>query len=225
VHGVVLQGRGLTHRTDSDGDGAPAGLTSRFDPAEQRKEGSRVRPAPLRGHGTLAVLKWAARCHGADTGLGAQSSTVAGMGSPQGVGGTALGRGSQARDGAALPSQSIKCSYPSAGAGALVREPRARRSPLEGGVSPRVRRNLLEGGAWLGRSGPRGPPQREPRRVCVLKLEVCFVLFFAGFKLGSPSFLGSSGLSRTTFLSEQISTGYQPPAKRTCGLQMVKKTW
>jgi hypothetical protein len=24
----------------------------------------------------------------------------------------------------------------------------------------------------------------------VLKLEVCFVLFFAGFKLGSPSFLG-----------------------------------
>jgi hypothetical protein len=34
VHGVALQGRGWPHRTDSDGDGAPAGLASRFDPAE-----------------------------------------------------------------------------------------------------------------------------------------------------------------------------------------------
>jgi hypothetical protein len=34
VHGVTLQGRGWLHRTDSGGDGAPAGLTSRFDPAE-----------------------------------------------------------------------------------------------------------------------------------------------------------------------------------------------
>jgi hypothetical protein len=34
VPGVELQGRGWLHRTDSDGDGAPAGLTSRFDPAE-----------------------------------------------------------------------------------------------------------------------------------------------------------------------------------------------
>jgi hypothetical protein len=31
---VVLQGRGWPLRTDNDGDGAPAGLTSRFDPAE-----------------------------------------------------------------------------------------------------------------------------------------------------------------------------------------------
>jgi hypothetical protein len=62
-----------------------------------------VRSTPLRGRGVLAVLKWAAQCHGADTGLIAQSHTVAGMGSPQGVGGTALGRDSQARDGAALP--------------------------------------------------------------------------------------------------------------------------
>jgi hypothetical protein len=31
---------------------------------------------------------------------------------------------SQARDGAALPRQSIKCSYLRAGAGALVREPK-----------------------------------------------------------------------------------------------------
>jgi hypothetical protein len=41
-----------------------------------------VRPAPLRGCGPLAVLKWVAQCHGADTGLVAQSLTVTGMGSP-----------------------------------------------------------------------------------------------------------------------------------------------
>jgi hypothetical protein len=34
AHDVVQQGWGWPHRTDSDGDGAPAGLTSRFDPAE-----------------------------------------------------------------------------------------------------------------------------------------------------------------------------------------------
>jgi hypothetical protein len=34
VHGVALQGRGWPHRTDSDGDGAPAIFTSRFDPVE-----------------------------------------------------------------------------------------------------------------------------------------------------------------------------------------------
>jgi hypothetical protein len=34
VRGVALQGQGWPHRTDSDGDGAPAGLTSRLDPAE-----------------------------------------------------------------------------------------------------------------------------------------------------------------------------------------------
>jgi hypothetical protein len=38
--------------------------------------------------------------------------------------------------------------------------------------------------------GPWGPPQRGPRRVCVLRLEVCFVLFFSGFKQDSPGFLG-----------------------------------
>jgi hypothetical protein len=31
----------------------------------------------------LAVLEWAAQCHGADTVLVAQSPTVAGMGSPR----------------------------------------------------------------------------------------------------------------------------------------------
>jgi hypothetical protein len=34
VCGVAQQGRGWPHRVDSDGDGAPAGLTSWFDPAE-----------------------------------------------------------------------------------------------------------------------------------------------------------------------------------------------
>jgi hypothetical protein len=82
VHGVELQGRGWPHRTDSDGGGAPAGLTSRFDPAESREKGSRVQPAPLRGRGVLAVREWAAQCHGADTGLVAQFHTVAGMGFP-----------------------------------------------------------------------------------------------------------------------------------------------
>jgi hypothetical protein len=42
-----------------------------------------VRPAPLRGRGALAIPKRAAQCHGADTGLVAQSLTVAGMGSPR----------------------------------------------------------------------------------------------------------------------------------------------
>jgi hypothetical protein len=82
VHGVALQGRGWPHRTDSDGDGAPDGLTSRFDPAESREKGSRVRPAPLRGRDMLAVREWAAQRQGADTGLVAQSPTVAGMGFP-----------------------------------------------------------------------------------------------------------------------------------------------
>jgi hypothetical protein len=47
VRGVTQQGRGWPHRIDNDGDGAPTGLTSRFDPVESREEGSRVRPAPL----------------------------------------------------------------------------------------------------------------------------------------------------------------------------------
>jgi hypothetical protein len=166
VHGVALQGRGWLHRTNSDGDGAPAGLSSWFDPAEQRREGSRARPAPLRGRGALAVLKWAAQCRGADTGLVAQSSTVVGMGSHQGVGGTALGRDSKARDCAALPCQSIKCSYPRTGVGALAREPSSEAEPARGGVSPRARRNLLEGALdWAPLVG-RGGHRSVGRAVC-----------------------------------------------------------
>jgi hypothetical protein len=73
VHGVALQGRGWPHRNDSDGDGAPAGLMSRSDSAESREEGSRARPAPLRGRRALAVQEWVAQCHRADTSLVAQS--------------------------------------------------------------------------------------------------------------------------------------------------------
>jgi hypothetical protein len=82
VRGVAQQGRGWPHRIDSDGDGTPAGLTSRFDPAESQEEGSRVWSPPLQGRDALAVQEWAAQCHGADTGLVAQFPTVAGMGSP-----------------------------------------------------------------------------------------------------------------------------------------------
>jgi hypothetical protein len=47
--------------------------------------------------------------------------------------------------GAALRRQSIKCSYARVGTGARG-DPRARRTPLEGGVSPRARRTAPEGG-------------------------------------------------------------------------------
>jgi hypothetical protein len=114
------------------------------------------------------------------------------------------GRDSQARDGAALLCQSIKCPYPRAGAGALVREPRARRNLLEGGAGPRARRNLLEGGA-----GPRarrnllkgafdgatpvghGGHRSVGRALCVRLIKRCVLfLFFAGFKQDSLGFLG-----------------------------------
>jgi hypothetical protein len=82
VTGVVLQGRGRPHRTNSGGDGAPAGLRSWFDPADSRGKGSRVQLAPLRGRGALAVWEWAAQCHGADTDHTAQFPAVAVMGFP-----------------------------------------------------------------------------------------------------------------------------------------------
>jgi hypothetical protein len=82
VPDVALQGRGWPRRTDSDGDGTLAGLTSRFNPAKSREKGSRVQPVPLRGRGVLAIREWAAQCHGADTGHVAQFPAVAGMGFP-----------------------------------------------------------------------------------------------------------------------------------------------
>jgi hypothetical protein len=72
--------------------------------------------------------------------------------------------------------------------------PRARRSPLEGGVNPRARRSPLEGGVnprvgwspleraldWatlVGRGGHRG----VGRDLCVRLSERCFVLVFFRF--------------------------------------------
>jgi hypothetical protein len=82
VPGLALQGRGRPQRTNSGGDGAPAGPTSWFDPIDSQGKGSRVQLAPLRGRGALAVREWAAPCHGADTGHTAQFPALAGMGFP-----------------------------------------------------------------------------------------------------------------------------------------------
>jgi hypothetical protein len=83
--------------------------------------------------------------------------------------------------------------------------PRARRSPLEGGVSPRSRQNLLEGAVsprarrnllegafdWATPVG-RGGHRSVGRALCVRLSERCVLfLFFAGFKRDSPSFLGT----------------------------------
>jgi hypothetical protein len=123
---------------------------------ERAFEGS---AGPLRGLGVLAVQEWAAQCHGADTGLTAPRSTVAGMGSPQGVGGTAPGRDSQAcqSSGVALWCQSIKCSYARAGTGAH-RSPRARRTSLKEASAlerggPRLRGREPSSEADLARGG------------------------------------------------------------------------
>jgi hypothetical protein len=101
-----------------------------------------------------------------------------------------------------------------------------RRNPLEGGVSPRARRNPLEGGlepsseaeparggARLGlSSGPRGAPQRGLYRVCVLRIEMCFVLFFAGFKQDSPGFLGTLRADPDNIQHMQLTKkSYKPP--------------
>jgi hypothetical protein len=82
--------------------------------------------------------------------------------------------------------------------------PRARRNPLEGGVSPRARRNPLEGGV-LPRARPnplrgafdwatpvgRGAHRNVGRALCVRLSKRCvLLLFFAGFKQDSTGFLG-----------------------------------
>jgi hypothetical protein len=87
------------------------------------------------------------------------------------------GRDSQARDGAALLCQSMKCPYPRAGAGALVREPRVRRSPLEGGVSPRARWSPLEGAFDRATPVGRGGHRSVGRALCACLGKRC-VLFF-----------------------------------------------
>jgi predicted amidophosphoribosyltransferase len=104
----------------------------------------------------------------------------------------------------ALLCQSIKCPYPRAGAGALARElragrspleggvsPRARRTPLEGGVSPRARRNLLEGAFDWATPVGRGGHRSVGRALCARLVKRCVLLLFvAGFRQDSPGFLG-----------------------------------
>jgi hypothetical protein len=69
--------------------------------------------------------------------------------------------------------------------------PRARRNLLEGGMSPRARRNLLEGAFdWatlVGRGGHRGVGRALRVR---LSKRCALFSFFAGFKQDSPGFLG-----------------------------------
>jgi hypothetical protein len=92
-----------------------------------------------------------------------------------------------------------------------VREPLARRSPLEGAVNPRAGRNPLEGGVhprarrsllegtfeWAALVG-RGDHRSVGRAPCVPSSEMHLGLVFAGFKQGFPGcYRGPSGLSPT----------------------------
>jgi hypothetical protein len=142
---------------------------------------------PLRGRGALAVQEWAAQCHGADTGLVAQSPTVAGMAPPREL--------AEQRRGV-IPRRVMArlCCVRALNARTrareqvrFVREPRARRSPLEGGGDPRARRTLLEG--YL--VGPLWWATGAIAAWAVLCAYVlCYVrgvfAFFAGFKQDPP---------------------------------------
>jgi hypothetical protein len=69
--------------------------------------------------------------------------------------------------------------------------PRARWNPPEGDVSPRARRNLLEGASDWATPVGRGGHRSVGRAVCACSGKRCvLLLFFAGFKQDSPSFLG-----------------------------------
>jgi hypothetical protein len=69
--------------------------------------------------------------------------------------------------------------------------PRARLNPLEGGVCPRARQNLLEGVFDLATPVGRGGLRSTGRALCVRLSERCvLLLFFAGFKQDSPEVLG-----------------------------------
>jgi hypothetical protein len=69
--------------------------------------------------------------------------------------------------------------------------PRARRSPLERGMSPRARRNPLERAFVWATSVGRGGRRSVGHALCVRLSKRCVLfLFFAGFKQDSPSFLG-----------------------------------
>jgi hypothetical protein len=91
------------------------------------------------------------------------------------------GRGVMPRRMMAPPRRAIKCPYPRAGTGVRVREPRARRSPLEGAVNPRVRRNPLEGTfEWAALVG-HGDHRSASRAPLVCISEMCLTLVFFRF--------------------------------------------
>jgi hypothetical protein len=76
--------------------------------------------------------------------------------------------------------------------------PRARRNPLEGGVSPRARRNPLEGAFDWATPVGRGGHRSVGRALCVRlgKRCVSFLFFFSGFKQDSSGFLDPQGCPR-----------------------------
>jgi hypothetical protein len=80
-------------------------------------------------------------------------------------------------------------------------------------LSPRARRNPLEGALdWASLVGRGGAPQRGLYRVCVLRIEMCFVLFFAGFKQDSPGFLGTLRADPDNIQHMQLTKkSYKPP--------------
>jgi hypothetical protein len=76
-----------------------------------------------------------------------------------------------------VPACGSKCAREGALSEAEM-SPRARRSPLEGGVSPRARQNLLEGAFdWATPVGC-GDHRSVGRALCVRLSERCFVLVF-----------------------------------------------
>jgi hypothetical protein len=96
-----------------------------------------------------------------------------GDGLPQGVGGTASGRDSQACQGrgAVLRCQSIKCSDVRAGTGAShARGPSSEADLARGGAQPSSEADLAQGGVQPGRSGGlRGPPGVWSFSACVFR--------------------------------------------------------
>jgi hypothetical protein len=74
-------------------------------------------------------------------------------------------------------------------------DPRATRTPLEGGASPRARRTSLKGALCWAASVGRGGHHGVDRVVCIFcvrpEVGFAFCVFFSGFKQDSPGFLGT----------------------------------
>jgi hypothetical protein len=190
----------------SDGDGrtgltakektAPASQMSRRSPVWSRERHSMVLSAPLRGLGALAVQKYAAQCHGADTGLTTQCYIVVGMAFPResveqrrgviprrvrvvvrscGVRASNAHAREQERGRRALESPRARRTSPEGASSPRARRtppkgvfsPRARRTPPEGAFSPRARRTPPEGAFRCAVLAGRGGNQGRDRVVCV----------------------------------------------------------